>query len=111
MKKKIGLLIILTVFLVAISGCLGGEAENKETPNVEYVTKTGGIWGPQNGHTEENEETIVDVNFEHQYISEVTFTLTWTDYNNNGDPEPAQDDRFTLEVTPPNGRSPQPVIP
>ncbi|UCE73927.1 MAG: hypothetical protein JSV56_13045 [Methanomassiliicoccales archaeon] len=103
MKLKIGLLIILIVFATAISGCLGGGEEDTKEPVITYVVKAGGKDGPYSGYTGENDETTVDINFNHTYIVQATFKLTWTDTNNNGDPESSQDDTFTIEVTPPNG--------
>ena len=103
MNNKFGLLLIFIVSFAVFSGCLGGGDEGGDTPKTEWVVRGGGNWGPKSGRTEENEETIVTVDFNHTHISGATFKLTWTDTNAPGDPEPAQDDRFTIEVTPPNG--------
>lgn len=103
MKKKICLLTILIVFTAAFSGCLGGGGEDTKESKIEYVVRSGGTYGPVEGHTNEGEESTVDINLNSTYITEATFRLTWTDTNNNGDPEPGQDDTFTIEVTPPNG--------
>lgn len=103
MKLKIGLLIILIVFATAISGCLGGGGEDTKESNITYMMKAGGKDGPYEGYTGENDESTVDINFNHTFITQATFKLTWTDTNNNGDPESSQDDTFTIEVTPPNG--------
>ncbi len=103
MKKKFGLLLIFIVSFAVFSGCLGGGDEGGDSVKTEWVSRTGGSWGPTSGYTGENDETIVNVDFNHTHISGATFKLTWTDTNNNGDPESAQDDKFTIEVTPPNG--------
>ncbi|UCG70704.1 MAG: hypothetical protein JSV09_06735 [Thermoplasmata archaeon] len=103
MKLKIGLLIILIVFTTAISGCLGGEGEGSKETEITYAVMAGGRDGPYEGYTGENDESTVDITFNHTYIVQASFRLTWTDTNNNGDPESAQDDTFTIEVTPPNG--------
>ena len=103
MKKEFGVLLIFIVSFAVFSGCLGGGEEGGGSVKTEWVTRSGGRWGPTSGYTGENDETTVNVDFNHTHISQATFKLTWTDTNNNGDPESAQDDKFTIEVTPPNG--------
>jgi len=103
MKKKICLLIIITIFMAAFSGCLGGGGEDNKETQIEYVVRSGGTYGPEEGRTEEGQESTLDITLNSTYITQAIFKLTWTDTNNNGDPESAQDDTFTIEVTPPNG--------
>ena len=61
MKKKISLLIFLIIFTVAISGCLGGGGEDSGEPEITYAVKSGGRVGPIEGHTEESDETSLDI--------------------------------------------------
>ncbi len=102
--RKWVVLIVTIVIMTVFAGCLGSGEDNKgEEIKITYVNKSGGAWGPVTGYTSENDETIVNVNFNDSYINEATFKLTWTDLNDAGDPESAQDDQFTIQVTPPNG--------
>jgi hypothetical protein len=101
------LLIAVVVTMAAVAGCLGeGDAGGEDEEKVVYQMKNNGAWGPVSGYTGENEVSSVDINFNDTYIAEITLVLTWTDTNNNGDPEPAQDDTFTMEITGPNGTEP-----
>jgi len=103
MKKVKIVMAFLLILTILIVGCLGNGSEEPTEPEFTMVARSGGPLPAVNGHTEENEETTVDVPFNETFITQATFKLTWTDTNNNGDPESAQDDKFTIEVTPPNG--------
>lgn len=104
-KKKLLAVLAVIIAFTFFTGCLGGssEGESDGETNKEYSTRADGVWGPENGHTNEGEDTIVDITFNHQFITEVTFVLTWVDTNDNGDEEAASDDVFTVSAGPPNG--------
>ncbi len=104
-KKKLVAIFAVMIAITLLTGCLGGsgESESEEESANTYNLRTDGTWGPENGHTDEGEETAVDITFNHQFITEVTFTLTWVDMNDHGDEEAASDDVFTVSAAPPNG--------
>lgn len=101
--RKLVLVIAVIIVMAAFAGCLGEDDEKKKEPKITYVAKASGPLPAINGHTSENEETSVDLPFNETYITQVSLKLTWTDTNDAGDPESAEDDTFTIEVIPPNG--------
>lgn len=105
--RKWVLLIAVVISMAVFAGCLGGEGEGDGgEPEIIYTMKNNGAWGPVSGYTGESEASNIDITFNDSYIAEITLILTWTDTNNNGDPEPAADDTFTMEITGPNGTEP-----